>query len=175
MLRQICRWPAWLLMAWLTLGPAAPAAGPDALPPARTEAAIIPVPQPPSADPLKLALGERLFNGRRLSHDNTLACASWHDVHTNGADDSHRMTGRDASAMPFTTLSVFNAALSFRLDWKGDVRTLEAQAQGSPEDPARMASSIDEVLHKLRADREAVRQIPGRLRTTTGPVELARC
>jgi cytochrome c peroxidase len=158
MLRQICRWPAWLLMAWLTLGPAAPAAGPDALPPASTEAAIIPVPQPPSADPLKLALGERLFNDRRLSHDNTLACASCHDVHTNGADDSHRMTGHDASPMPFTTLSVFNAALSFRLDWQGDVRTLEAQAQGSLEDPARMASSIDEVLQKLRADREAVRQ-----------------
>jgi cytochrome c peroxidase len=107
---------------------------------------------------LKLALGERLFNDRRLSHDNTLACASCHDVHTNGADDSHRMTGHDASPMPFTTLSVFNAALSFRLDWQGDVRTLEAQAQGSLEDPARMASSIDEVLQKLRADREAVRQ-----------------
>jgi cytochrome c peroxidase len=145
-------------MTWLTLGSAAPAAGPDTLPPAGTEAAITPMPQPPSADPLKLALGERLFNDRRLSHDETLACSSCHDIHTNGADDSHRMTTRDGSPIPFTTLSVFNAAESFRLNWQGDVRTLEAQAQRSLEDPAHMASSIDEVLHKLCADREAVRQ-----------------
>jgi cytochrome c peroxidase len=43
-------------------------------------------------------------------------------------------------------------------DSQGNVRTLEAQAQGSLEDPAHTASSIDEVLHGLRADREAAQE-----------------
>jgi cytochrome c peroxidase len=148
----------WFLMAWLTLGPAVLAAGPEALQPSGTEAAITPVPRPPFADPSKLELGERLFDDRRLSHDNTLACSSCHDVHTNGADDSRRTRWPDGSTMPFTTLSVFNAALSFRLDWRGDIRTLQAQALASLEDQTHMASTIDEVLHKFRADRQAVQQ-----------------
>lgn len=157
-LRRI-RWrPACLLITWLTLGPAAPAAGPGALPPTGTDAAITPIPQPPPADPLKLALGERLFNDRRLSHGDKLACASCHDVHTNGADPGHRITAHDGSPMPFTVLSIFNAALNFRLNWEGNVRTLEAQARSSLENPANMATGVDTVLRKLDADPTVVRQ-----------------
>jgi cytochrome c peroxidase len=119
---------------------------------------ITPIPQPPPADPLRLALGERLFGDRRLSHDGTLACSSCHDLQTNGADDSHRVTARDGSKLPFTTLTVFNAALSFRLSWEGKFRTLEGQAQSSLENPANMATSFDEVVGKLKADPEMVRQ-----------------
>jgi cytochrome c peroxidase len=87
-----------------------------------------------------------------------LACSSCHDLHTNGADDSRRTTARDGSKLPFTVLTVFNAALSFRLNWEGNFRTLEAQAQLSLENPANMATSVDEVLTKLNADSEVVRQ-----------------
>jgi cytochrome c peroxidase len=45
---------------------------------------ITPLPYPPNADPLKVALGEALFDDRRLSHDG-FACSSRHDVQTNGA------------------------------------------------------------------------------------------
>jgi cytochrome c peroxidase len=155
---QIRRPTAWLLIAWLTLGPVAPAAGPGALPPTGTDAAITPVPQPLPADPLKLALGERLFNDRRLSHDDTLACSSCHDVRTNGADGSHRITAHDGSYMPFTVLSVFNAALNFRLNWQGNFRTLAGQTRSSLENPANMATTVDEVQHKLDADPRIVRQ-----------------
>jgi cytochrome c peroxidase len=54
------------------------------------------------------------------------------------------------------TLSVFNAALNFRLNWEGNVRTLEAQAQSSLENPVDMATSVDEVLGKLNTDPTAV-------------------
>ena len=157
-LRQIRRWPAWLVIAELTLGAAGPAAGTGALPPTETDAAITPVPQPPPADPLKLALGERLFNDRRLSHDDELACSSCHDVRSNGADASHRITAHDGSHMPFTVLSVFNAALNFRLNWEGNFRTLESQARSSLENPANMATNVDEVRHKLDADPAIVSQ-----------------
>jgi cytochrome c peroxidase len=138
---------------------AQPGAEPPSVPILSAEAEpITPIPQPPAADPLRLALGERLFGDRRLSHDGTLACSSCHDLQTNGADDSHRVTARDGSRLPFTTLTVFNAALSFRLNWEGNFRTLEAQAQSSLENPANMAASLDEVVGKLKADPELVRQ-----------------
>ncbi len=157
-LRQTRRSRAWLLIVSVTLGPVASAAGPGALPPTGTDAAITPVPQPPPADPLKLALGERLFNDRRLSHDDKLACSSCHDILTNGADSDHRNTAHDGSYMPFTVLSVFNAALNFRLNWQGNFRTLEGQTRSSLENPANMATNVDEVQHKLDADPGIVRQ-----------------
>ena len=80
---------------------------------------ITPILQAPAADPLKLALGERLFVDRRLSHDGMPACSSCHDLHTNGATDGRRRKARNGSALPFTTPTVFNAALRFRLNWKG--------------------------------------------------------
>jgi len=58
--------------------------------------------------------------------------------------------------MPFTVLTVFNAALSFRLNWQGNFQTLESQAQSSLENPANMATSVDEVLGKLDADKQMV-------------------
>ena len=51
---------------------------------------ITPVPPPPDADPLKLALGERLFADPRLSGDGSRACISCHDIGTNGADSNRR-------------------------------------------------------------------------------------
>jgi cytochrome c peroxidase len=119
---------------------------------------ITPIPQAPATDPLKLALGERLFVDRRLSHDGTVACSSCHDLHTNGATNGRPTKARNGSALPFTTLTVFNATLSFRLNWEGNFRTLEAHAQSSLENPAHMATSVDEVLGKLGADPQMVRQ-----------------
>jgi cytochrome c peroxidase len=115
---------------------------------------ITPVPQPPPADPVKLALGASLFADQRLSHDGSLACSSCHDVHTNGADDGRR----NGSKMPLTTLSVFNAALSFRLNWEGNFRTLEAEAQSALESPPLMNTSVAEVLKKLKNDPKEVKQ-----------------
>jgi cytochrome c peroxidase len=119
---------------------------------------ITPIPQPPTADPRKLALGESLFRDQRLSHDGSLSCASCHDVRTNGADDKRRTRARNGAKLPFTVLSVFNAALNFRLNWEGNFRTLQAQAESSLENPANMATSVDEVLAKLRADPQTVQR-----------------
>jgi cytochrome c peroxidase len=60
--------------------------------------------------------------------------------------------------MPFNTLTVFNAALSFRLNWEGNFRTLEAQSESSLENAANLATNANEALKKLDADPEVVRQ-----------------
>jgi cytochrome c peroxidase len=150
-------WWTSLLLAVLLGGAAA------AQPLGRTEAGlspdgvvepITPIMPPPAADPLKQALGRQLFDDRRLSHDGKLACSSCHDLHTNGSDDKKRPSARDG----LTTLTVFNAALSFRLNWEGNFRTLEGQAQSSLENPANLATNVDEALGKLAADPGSVQQ-----------------
>jgi len=161
-IRQSRRGSVWLFLALWFMASGTLAQTPD-LPSATSTLAtdrepITPIPQAPTADPLKLALGERLFVDRRLSRDGTLACSSCHDLHTNGASDGRRTTARDGSKLPFTILTVFNAALSFRLNWEGNYRTLEAQAESSLENPANMATSVAEVLGKLTADPEVVNQ-----------------
>jgi len=113
---------------------------------------ITPIPPPPAADPLKVALGESLFADRRLSHDGALACSSCHDVATNGAESGRQRAPTDG----FDTLSVFNASLNFRLNWEGNFRTLQSQAESALKSPHNMASSAEEALGRLNADPEMV-------------------
>lgn len=119
---------------------------------------ITPIPPPPAADPLKLKLGERLFGDPRLSGDGKLSCSSCHDLRTNGASAGRRTIAHDGSKAPFDTLTIFNAALNFRLNWEGNFRDLGAQAELSLENPANMHTSVDEVLGKLSADPAMVKQ-----------------
>jgi len=53
---------------------------------------------------------------------------------------------------------VFNAALSFRLNWEGNYRTLASHVESSLENPKNLHSSADEVVQRLNADPEMVRQ-----------------
>jgi cytochrome c peroxidase len=119
---------------------------------------ITPIPSPPIADPRKVALGERLFEDRRLSRDGGLACVSCHDIHTNGAGGAGPVAARDTSKLSINTPSVFNAALSFRLNWEGNLRTLEAQTESALENPVNMNTSVSEVLERLKADPDIVNQ-----------------
>jgi cytochrome c peroxidase len=116
------------------------------------EEPITPIPAPPAIDPLKIKLGERLFGDPRLSHDNSRSCSSCHDLGTNGATARSHDVGLDGSNIPFNTLSVFNAALSFRFGWEGKIRTLESQAKASLENSQIMGTSISELVEKLSAD-----------------------
>jgi cytochrome c peroxidase len=118
---------------------------------------ITPVPAPRAQDPQRLSLGERLFSDRRLSHGNTHSCLSCHDIGSNGASaNAHDSPEGQPAAL--NTPTVFNASLSFRLNWEGNIRSLEEGVERSLSNPAIMASSLDEVVSKLRADPEMVKQ-----------------
>jgi len=119
---------------------------------------ITPIPAPPAADPLKVALGERLFGDPRLSRSNTRTCASCHDLKTNGAGRNATEAAPDGSALSFNTSTVFNAALNFRFGWEGEFRSLEAQAAASLQNPRIMDSRIEEVVGKLSHDPNVVHQ-----------------
>lgn len=118
---------------------------------------ITPIPPPPAVDSRKRALGERLYNDVRLSAKGDFACASCHDLRTNGAGGrtAGKRPGGDSPGNgnpPLNTLSVFNASLSFRLGWEGSFRTLAAQAEASIENPGSMDTDLATVASKLAAD-----------------------
>lgn len=113
-------------------------------------ATIVPIPQPPKADPRKLALGEGLFGDVRLSADSKLSCSSCHDLTSNGAY-SHQAPSRGAA---LDVPTVFNAALNYRHTWSGSLRDLSEQARASIADPSGMHSNIEDIVVKLKADRD---------------------
>src|SRR5258705_7740289 len=113
---------------------------------------ITPIPAPAGLDPRGVALGGRLFRDPRLSHDKTLSCGSCHDTSTKGASQNAQDRGAHGSLLPFNTPTVFNAALNFRLNWEGNVRSLEREAEEGLRNPA-MASSAEEALVKISADK----------------------
>ena len=150
---------ACLLLALVCLNAASPTAAQSPTVQARAgQEPITPIPAMPAQDPGRLALGERLFSDRRLSRDNTHSCLSCHDIQTNGASGNAHDLTPEGRPIALNTLTVFNAALSFRLNWAGSFRSLEQEAEQGLGNPAIMASSANEVVSKLRADPEAVRQ-----------------
>ncbi len=145
-----------LLVVAATTAPADPR--PPGVSPPAAEEPITPIPLPPGADPRKLALGQRLFADPQLSRDGSHACLSCHDIRTNGADATRFDRALNGSKLSLNTPTVFNAALSFRLDWEGNFRTLEAQATASLESPEIMGTKIAEAVRKLGAEPGMTRQ-----------------
>jgi cytochrome c peroxidase len=121
------------------------------------EEPITPLPPPAGLDAGKVRLGERLFHDARLSQGGVLACASCHLLAEGGDDNRARSPGVDGELLNFNAPTVFNAALSFRLNWRGNFRTLEEQIEAVLLDPHLMNTTWDELLHKLRGD-EAYRE-----------------
>jgi cytochrome c peroxidase len=118
---------------------------------------ITPIPTPAGLDPRRVALGEQLFHDPRLSHDNTLSCSSCHDLSTSGASANAQDRGPHGLLLSFNTPTVFNAALNFRLNWEGNVRSLEREVEEGLRNPA-MASSAEEALVKISADKVMIQR-----------------
>lgn len=119
----------------------------------RTGEPIAPIPAVAPSDPAKARLGERLFRDLRLSRDNRLACASCHKLDRGGVDGQARSIGANGRPLDFNTPTVLNAALNFRLNWRGNFRTLEEQAESVLLDPRLMGTSWPALISKLSEDR----------------------
>jgi cytochrome c peroxidase len=119
---------------------------------------ITAIPVAPAQDPRRVALGEQLFHDRRLSHNSTHSCWSCHDIRTNGATANARDVTPRGEPLRLNTLTIFDAALNFRLNWEGNFRSLEREAEQALGNPNTMASSVEEILARLKADPEVVEQ-----------------
>lgn len=125
---------------------------------AQSDEPLKPVPLTTQVDARKAALGDRLFHDKRLSKDNTLSCASCHDLAKGGVDGQPTSTGIGGAKGPINAPTVFNSALNFRQFWDGRAASLEEQAAGPVHNPKEMGSNWSEVLVKLQNDAELVAQ-----------------
>src|SRR5215813_6098256 len=88
------------------------------------EEPITPI-RPVETDAAKTQLGGMLFRDVRLSKSNTIACISCHQIDRGGDDNLSHPLGADALPLDFNAPTIFNAALNYRLNWRGNFRTLE--------------------------------------------------
>ncbi|GJL64158.1 MAG: hypothetical protein NPIRA04_28120 [Nitrospirales bacterium] len=113
---------------------------------------IQPIPLTISLDQQKVKLGDRLFHDPRLSHDNTIACSSCHNLTKGGTDQAYRSTGINGATGGINTPTVFNSGLNIRQFWDGRADTLEDQIDGPTQHPAEMGSTWPEIIGKLQQD-----------------------
>ena len=105
----------------------------------------------------KALLGKKLFFEKRLSKDNTISCASCHDLEKGGADNKKLSIGVNNKKGLINSPSVFNSVYNFRQFWDGSVHTLEEQVSGPITNKNELSSSFDEIIKKLSKDKSYIR------------------
>jgi cytochrome c peroxidase len=118
---------------------------------------IEPLPKAVGVNPERVRLGRRLFNDKRLSGDNSVSCATCHDIKRGGVDGRARSLGVSGKLGAINTPTVLNASLNFALFWDGRAATLEEQVGAPIENPLEMGSNFASVLKKLEQDADYVR------------------
>ena len=113
---------------------------------------IKPIPEAIDVDPRKVDLGRMLFHDPLLSKDDTVSCASCHDLSSGGDDGVRVSTGIDDRSGVINSPTVFNAGFNFRQFWDGRAKTLEAQIDGPVQSPIEMGNLWPEVVAKLYQD-----------------------
>ena len=119
---------------------------------AQSDEPIKPIPTDTKLDARKVALGERLFNDKRLSKDNSVSCASCHALAAGGNDGKQFSTGVGGAKGSINAPTVFNSGFNFRQFWDGRANSLEEQVTGPVHNPQEMGTNWAQVLAKLVKD-----------------------
>jgi cytochrome c peroxidase len=114
----------------------------------------------PSSNPYseaKRALGERLFQDKRLSADGTHACASCHDRQRGFSDGRVIAVGVPGRPLARHTPTLWNLAWAPAVFWDGRARSLEEQVAGPIIAPDEMAQPMEPLIRRLAADKDYLR------------------
>lgn len=132
-------------------------------------------------DQAKVNLGQKLYNDKRLSSDNTVACVTCHQLDKGGTDLLVVSKGIKGQLGDINAPTVFNSRYNFVQFWDGRAKNLEEQAAGPVENPAEMGNKWDAVVKMLAADSEystlfqaAYHQAPTKENTTQAIAEFER-
>jgi cytochrome c peroxidase len=126
--------------------------------PTASDQPISPIPRHLDLDARKVALGRRLFNDPRLSHDDTISCAFCHVMKLAGTDARVVALGIGGRSNTVNTPTVLNSGFNFRQFWDGRAASLEEQMESPVRNPVEMASDWPEVIGKLGRDADYPRQ-----------------
>lgn len=82
-----------------------------------------------------------LYHDPRLSKDNSISCASCHQLDMGGTDNKKTSIGVNGQRGPINAPTVFNSVFNVKQFWDGRANSLQEQAEGPPLNPIEMASS----------------------------------
>ncbi len=105
-------------------------------------------------DQAKAELGFDLFHDVRISENNTISCATCHELTTGGVDGLKTSKGIHDQIGGINAPTVYNAALNHVQFWDGRSKDLQEQAGGPPLDMLEMGSNWEQITGKLKADKE---------------------
>ncbi len=110
---------------------------------------ITPIPQHISVNVKKASLGKELFFDTALSRDNTISCATCHDLQNGGDDGLAHSFGIHGQKGTRNAPTVLNSGFNFRQFWDGRAKDLQAQASGPIENPVEMGFNFTDLIKKL--------------------------
>jgi cytochrome c peroxidase len=106
----------------------------------------------------KVTLGEQLFSDPILSDNNTVSCATCHILDMGGTNQLPISVGINNGVQKINVPTVFNSSLNFKQFWDGRANSLEEQIDGPITNPLEMGSTWPEVVSRLKAKSEYVKQ-----------------
>ncbi len=110
---------------------------------------ITAIPQKVSVESEKVSLGKALFFDTIVSRDNTISCASCHDLKSGGDDNLKFSFGIDGQKGDINAPTVFNAVYNFRQFWNGSAQNLADQAKGPIQNPVEMGNTFKNLIKTL--------------------------
>ena len=111
----------------------------------------IPVPDDNPLNPETINLGRKLFFDKRLSKDNSIACATCHDPKRAFTDEHPRAKGINNQIGPRRSPRILNRAWGKSFFWDGRAATLEEQVVQPITNPIEMGLPLDEAIARLNA------------------------
>lgn len=124
---------------------------------------IRPIPLAVSVDKEKANLGRKLFFDPILSKDETISCASCHNLQTGGDDNLQFSFGIHSQLGHMNSPTVFNSVFNFRQFWDGRAKDLQTQALGPIENPLEMGNTFTNLITTLKKspyNKEFIRLYP---------------
>lgn len=114
---------------------------------------ITPIEQNLNYDYNKALLGKKLFFDSILSKDNTISCATCHDIYNGGDDGLEHSFGINAQEGVLNSPTVLNAVFNFRQMWNGKAKDLAQQAILPIENPIEMGHDLNAIVEILKQDK----------------------
>jgi len=111
---------------------------------------VRPLPDHIPLDSRKVRLGKKLFFDPILSRDNSVSCATCHNLEDGGDDNLPVSFGIEGRQGDINAPTVLNAFFNFRQFWDGRARNLEEQAEGPITNPVEMDNTFPRLIDTLK-------------------------
>ncbi len=111
---------------------------------------IRPIPEKMEVNVQKVELGWMLFSDTILSRDNTISCASCHNLADGGDDGLQVSVGINGAKGKLNAPTVYNAVFNFRQFWNGRAANLKEQVLDPIQNPLEMGQDLDTLVKKLK-------------------------